>query len=76
MGNMSLFKKKNKNLPLYDLLNERYERACIHGDTHFYCVLLDKEVSIAREWARRNMIYMDVDHKSYGNVFYKFSFKT
>ena len=71
---MSLFKKKNKNLPLYDILNERYERARIHGDHHFYCVLRAEEVPIAQEWVRRNMLYMDVDHKTDGNIFYKFTF--
>ena len=71
---MSLFRKKKKQLPLYDLLDERYERARIHGDSHFYCVLREPEVPIAQEWARRKMVYMDVDHKTYDNIFYKFSF--
>ena len=73
---MSLFKKKNKNPPLYDILNERYERARVHGETHFYCVLREPEVPIAQEWSRRNIVYMDIDHKTDGNIFYKFTFNT
>ena len=69
---MPLFKKKNKNPPLFDLLDEKYERTKMHNDTCFYYVLRDEQVPIAREWCRRRLVYMDIDHKTYDNVFYKF----
>lgn len=70
---MSLFKKKNKNPLLFNLLDERCERARMHNDTCFYYVLREEQVPIAQEWSRRKLIYMTIDHKTDGNIFYKFT---
>ena len=71
---MSLFKKKNTTPALIVLLNDELKRAKERKVHHFYHILYDNERDIAQKWCQKNKIYMEVDHQTDGNIFYKFKF--
>lgn len=70
---MSLFKKKSTPA-LHLLLSEELSRAKEKEQHHFYYVLYDNERDLAQKWCNKNKVYMEVDHQTNGNIFYKFKF--
>lgn len=71
---MSLFKKKNPQSVLIFLLDDELKRAKEHKEHHFYHILYENERIIAQKWCQKNGVYMEVDHQTDGNIFYKFKF--
>jgi len=71
---MSLFKKKNSTPALFVLLDDELARAKNKQLHSFFHLLYGNEVEIARKWCKKNNIYMEVDHQTDGNIFYKFKF--
>jgi len=71
---MSLFKKKNDIPALIILLDDALRRAKERETHHFYHILYDNERDMAQKWCQKNKVYMEVDHQTDGNVFYKFKF--
>lgn len=70
---MSLFKKKSTPA-LHLLLSEELSRAKTKEQHHFYYALYDNERDLAQKWCNKNKVYMEVDHQTNGNIFYKFIF--
>jgi hypothetical protein len=71
---MGLFKKKNSTPALFTLLDNEYLRARTRGENCFYHLLDNNERDLAEKWCRKNNIYMEMDHQTDGNIFYKFKF--
>lgn len=71
---MSLFKKKNTTPALIVLLDDELRRAKERETHHFYHILYDNERDMAQKWCQKNKVYMEVDHQTDGNIFYKFKF--
>jgi len=71
---MSLFKKKNTTPALFVLLDEEFNRAKQQGKRYFLHLLYDNERDLAKKWCQKNNAYMEVDHQTDGNIFYKFKF--
>lgn len=71
---MSLFKKKNSTPTLHTLLDAELFRAKTIGQHYFYYALYDNERDLAQKWCNKNKVYMEVDHRTDGNIFYKFKF--
>ena len=71
---MSLF-KRNKSIPaLHILLDNELSRAKDKGQHYFFYALYDNERNLAQKWCNKNKVYMEVDHQTDGNIFYKFKF--
>ena len=70
---MSLFKKKSTPA-LYILLNEELSRAKLKEQHYFLYALYNNERDLAQKWCNKNHVYMEVDHQTDGNIFYKFKF--
>ena len=71
---MSLFKKKNATPALIVLLNNELRRAKEREAHHFYHILYDNEREMTQKWCQKNKVYLEVDHQTDGNIFYKFKF--
>lgn len=71
---MSLFKKKNSTPALFTLLDNEYLRAREKDKHYFYHLLYNNERDLAEKWCRKNNVYMEMDHLTDGNIFYKFKF--
>ena len=71
---MSLFKKKNTTPSLIFILDDELKRAKEREAHHFYHILYGNEKDIAQKWCQKNNVYMEVDHQTDGNIFYKFKF--
>lgn len=71
---MSLFKKKNSTPALHILLDNELFRAKTREQHYFFYALYDKERDLAQKWCNKNKVYMEVDHQTDGNIFYKFKF--
>lgn len=71
---MSLF-KKNKSIPvLYTLLDNELLCARNKGQHYFLYALFDNDRDLAQKWCNKNKVYMEADHQTDGNIFYKFKF--
>ena len=70
---MSLFKKKTKPALIF-ILEDELKRAKEQNTHHFYHILYENERDMAQKWCEKNKIYMEVDHQTDGNIFYKFKF--
>lgn len=71
---MSLFKNKNSTPRLYFLLDNELIRAKDKNIHYFYYALFDNERELAEKWCKKNGAYMEIDHQTDGNIFYKFKF--
>jgi len=71
---MSLFKKKDTTPALFVLLDDEFNRAKKQEKHYFFHLLYDNERDMAQKWCKKNKVYMEVDHQTDGNVFYKFKF--
>lgn len=71
---MSLFKKKNTQSALIILLDDELKRAKERKEHYFYHILYGNERDMAQKWCQKNGVYMEVDHQTDGNIFYKFKF--
>ncbi len=71
---MSLFKKKNSTPTLHILLDNELFRAKTKEQHYFFYALYDNERDLAQKWCNKNKVYMEVDHQTDGNIFYKFKF--
>lgn len=71
---MSLFKKKNVIPALFSLLDDEFNRAKKQGKNYFFHLLYDNERDLAGKWCQKNNVYMEMDHQTDGNIFYKFKF--
>lgn len=71
---MSLFKKKNSTPALHILLDNELFRAKTREQYYFFYALYDNERDLAQKWCNKNKVYMEVDHQTDGNIFYKFKF--
>lgn len=71
---MSLFKKKDTTPALFVLLDDEFRRAKQQEKHYFFHLLYDNERDMAQKWCKKNKVYMEVDHQTDGNVFYKFKF--
>lgn len=71
---MSLFKKKNSIPALLILLDNELSRAKNINLHYFFYILSDTERELAQKWCNKNKVYMEVDHQTDGNIFYKFKF--
>lgn len=71
---MSLFKKKTPTPALLTLLDIELFRAKTIGQHHFYYALYDSQRDLVQKWCNKNKVYMEVDHQTDGNIFYKFKF--
>lgn len=71
---MSLFKKKDTTPALFVLLDDEFNRAKKQEKHYFFHLLYDNERDTAQKWCKKNKVYMEVDHQTDGNVFYKFKF--
>ena len=70
---MSLFKKKTKPALIF-ILEDELKRAKEQNIHYFYHILYENEKDMAQKWCEKNKIYMEVDHQTDGNIFYKFKF--
>ena len=70
---MSLFKKKTKPALIF-ILEDELKRAKEQKAHYFYHILYENERDMAQKWCEKNKIYMEVDHQTDGNIFYKFKF--
>lgn len=71
---MSLFKKNNSAPALHILLDNELSRAKDKERHYFFYALYDSERDLAQKWCNKNKVYMEVDHQTDGNIFYKFKF--
>ena len=71
---MGLFKKKNNTPALFILLDDEFNRAKNQEKHYFFHILYDNEKGLAQKWCKKNNVYMEVDHQTDGNIFYKFKF--
>lgn len=71
---MSLFKKKDTAPALFVLLDDEFNRAKQQEKHYFFHLLYDNERDMAQKWCQKNKVYMEVDHQTDGNIFYKFKF--
>ena len=69
---MTLFKKNKKDFSLSILLYDAYKRAREHNKTYFYYPLFEKEKECAEHFCKKNNLRMILDHKTDGNLIYKF----
>lgn len=69
---MTLFKKNKKNFNLSILLYDEYKRAREDNKSYFYHALFDNEKDFAEQFCRKNHLRMTLDHKTDGNLIYKF----
>lgn len=71
---MLFFNKKKSTPALYILLDNELSRAKDLNKHYFLYALFDNERNLAQKWCDKNKIYMEVDHQTDGNIFYKFKF--
>ena len=69
-----LFLKKKKDSSLMFLLNETFIQAKNNDNNYFFYIIKDNEKEIAQKWCNQNNIFMEIDHQTDGNIFYKFKF--
>ena len=70
---MSLFKKKTKPALIF-ILEDELKRSKEQNVRYFYHILYENEKDMSQKWCEKNKIYMEVDHQTDGNIFYKFKF--
>lgn len=70
---MTLFKKKKENFNLSVLLYDAYKRAREDNKKCFYYSLFEKEKEFAEYFCKKNHLQMSLDHKTDGNLIYKFT---
>ena len=71
---MTLFKKKKKENPLYDILNVSYEEAINNNKNYFYVPLLNKKEEIlASSWAKNHNYLIELSHRNGNALIYKIS---
>lgn len=69
---MTLFKKKAAQPALFFVLEQELKKAQEKGYHYFLYPLWKEEVDKARAWALRHHLFVEVDHKTDNNLFYKF----
>lgn len=70
---MSLFKKEKKQPALYVVLDAALEEMRENKNSNFYYPLHDYEVDLARVWAMRQHLWMEISHKNGEYLVYRFS---
>lgn len=69
---MTMFKKKKEKPAVIYSVELELQKAREKKATSFYYPLWDSEVDLVRAWAIRNHMWLEPDHITDGNVFYKF----
>ena len=70
---MNLFKKEKKQPALYVVLDTNLEKAKENKTNKFYYPLRDYEVDLARVWAMRQHLWMEISNKNGEYLVYRFS---